>query len=232
MLLHQIISLLTFVLATSSLPLSKGEVVESSHNEDRARIKNSNMFGLREKDVESIFEKRYGYRKLQDNSPSDMPSKSLAPSGTPSGTPSASPSATPSASASPTMSPSKIPTKAPENPSQPTKVKVKCKTDFKDDPAGCNAVKCCKYKNNKKKCAKNKGVECVIAPPTKAPVKIKCKKLKDSTSCKASGACKWVAKKNKCKKPNKRLKRKKGTGTGNGKKNVLANAGKRKKKNQ
>merc|ERR1719273_2633396 len=116
MLLHQTISLLTFVLATSSLPLSKGEVVESSHNEDRARIKNSNMFGLREKDVESIFEKRYGYRKLQDNSPSDMPSKSLAPSGTPSGTPSASPSATPSASASPSKIPTKIPTKAPDNP--------------------------------------------------------------------------------------------------------------------
>jgi len=245
MLLHQIISLLTFVLAASSLPLSKGEVVESSHNENRARIKNSNMFGLREKDVDSIFEKRYGYRKLQDNSPSDMPSKSLAPSGTPtvtsvnppptpspSATPSATPSASPSASASPTMSPSKSPTKAPANPSQPTTVKVKCKKDFKDDPAGCNAVKCCKYKNKKKKCAKNKGVECVIAPPTKAPVKIKCKKLKDSTSCKASGACKWVAKKNKCKKPNKRMKRKKGTGTGNGKKNVLANAGKRKKKNQ
>merc|ERR1719273_2540727 len=232
MLLHQIISLLTFVLATSSLPLSKGEVVESSHNEDRARIKNSNMFGLREKDVESIFEKRYGYRQLQDNSPSDMPSKSLAPSGTPSGTPSASPSATPSTSASPTMSPSKIPTKAPDNPSKPTKVKGNRKKYFKDDPAGCNAVKCCKYKTKKKKCAKNKGVECVIAPPTKAPVKIKCKKLKDSTSCKASGACRWVAKKNKCKKPNKNGRMKKGTGTGNGKKNVLANAGKRKKKNQ
>jgi len=230
MLLHQIISLLTFVLATSSLPLSKGEVVESSHNEDRARIKNSNMFGLRKNDVDSIFEKRYGYRKLQDNSPSDMPSKSLAPSGTPS----ASPSATPSASASPTTSPSKSPTKAPVNPTvdQPTTVKVKCKKDFKDDPAGCNAVKCCKYKTKKKKCVKNKGVECVIAPPTKAPVKIKCKKLKDSTSCLSSGACVWVAKKSKCKKPNKNGKRKKGTGTGNGKKNVLANAGKRKKKNQ
>merc|ERR1719273_197532 len=213
MLLHQIISLLTFVLAASSLPLSKGEVVESSHNEDRARIKNSNMFGLRKNDVDSIFEKRYGYRKLQDNSPSDMPSKSLAPSGTPTVTsvnppPTPSPSATPSAT--PSASPSKSPTKA-------TSTVVKCKKEYKSKQA-CNAAECCKWSKRKGRCLKKTSDSCVTVPTP-----VKCKRLEDKPSCNAeSEVCKWIQKKGRCRKLNKNGKRK-------GNKKVAAKAGKRKK---
>merc|ERR1719273_309937 len=157
MLLHQIISLLTFVLAASSLPLSKGEVVESSHNEDRARIKNSNMFGLRKNDVDSIFEKRYGYRKLSDNPP-------------PTPSPSATPSATPSAS--PTMSPSNSPTKAPST-------VVKCKKEYKSKQA-CNAAECCKWSKRKGRCLKKTSDSCVTVPTP-----VKCKRLEDKPSCNA-----------------------------------------------